>query len=214
MFSLFSSVTIPVAPPFSDYLTCLPSDASDQHQVVGKYVKRPFSLSSNSRTGLSALECRHVEQITYNVNKWGKGLPICRYLIYCLVSKCNHRYLRYVNLKIILHHVVPLRQKCINSIISSHIWNNGALKTNPNRPASLGGKGSSVCPVSYMHEATQQGRHASRRLSTSAIGEKIGRYQPFFRKAMSKMFILGKRHILLFYAEDKNRMCISIWKGK
>lgn len=51
---------------------------------------------------------------------------------------------------------------------------------------------------------------ASRRLSTSAVGEKIGRYQPFFRKAMSKMFVLGKRHILLFYAEDKNRMCISI----
>lgn len=130
------------------------------------------------------------------------------------MSKCNHRYLIYVNLKIILHHVVPLRQRCINSITSSHISNNGARKTNPNNPASLGLKGSSVCPVCYTHKATWKGRHASRRLSAWAVCEKIDRTQPFLQKAISKMFVLGKDMYCVFMQRTKIGCVFQLWKGK
>lgn len=80
-------------------------------------------------------------------------------------------------------------------------------------PASLVVKGSPACCVCYMDSATcDKDQHSSRSLSTSAVSEKIDKYQPFGRRAISKLFALGKRHLLLFYAKDKKGMCFNFEK--
>lgn len=111
-----------------------------------------------------------------------------------------------VNLEMVLPHLVPLRQRTDSVLHLCPRWMMESLEQ-ALIPASLVVKGSPVFCVSCMDSAAcDKDQHSSRSLSTSVVGEKIDKYQPFWRRAIWKLFALGKRHLLLFYAKDQKGM--------
>lgn len=158
-------------------------------------VGRPFSFC-NPRT----------EGDLEPVHKGGAERPY----LWCV--PCNHRCSMSVNWEMILPHLVPLRQ-CKDSVL--HLGPRWMMESQEQAltPTSLVVKVSPVFHVCYMNSAAwDKDQHSSRSLSTSAVGEKTDKYQPFWRRAISKLFALGKRHLLLFYAKDPKGMCFNFEK--